>query len=322
MYSTTFRHPASVVQKSPAVAARLLSTTPGRPKIGKASSFGGVKIPGLPSKTNAFERAEYSPRTSGTTSTHPRSPPLIDRAARIDKYAQRLNSYRASQSPATAYPERTRSSKPGLSWLGDDEFESTGLAFKLARIQVQRRVAAEKPTGHFSPRKDINHRGDPGPGGVKNDERARTRVKASNNDNKKASGPKKDTPKKPKPKPEQAVPQPSPAPQLPAHVNMKSTDFASLFGASPSLSTAPSTTSTKPTPTDHTSRRVQLALEYRGGDYSRLVSSSLVTSQGSPLVYAESAMVRRKDLGSNRRNGALAIVQGMINKSAGSQPMT
>ena len=59
----------------------------------------------------------------------------------------------------------------------------------------------------------------------------------------------------------------------------------------------------KPTPTDNASRRVQLALEYQGGDYSRLVSNTLVTSQGNPLVYAERTMARRRELGPNGRNG-------------------
>jgi len=44
MYSTPLRHSASVVQKSPGVAARLISTAPARVKIGKASSFGGLEI--------------------------------------------------------------------------------------------------------------------------------------------------------------------------------------------------------------------------------------------------------------------------------------
>ena len=236
----------------------------------------------------------------------------------INKYARGLNGYKAGQSPATVYPEHARSSQPGLSWLGDDEFESTGLAFRLSHLSHLQRVAVRKPTGHSGPRRDANRHGNPGSGTGESNEKRRTRVEAFNNGNKKASRPKKDTPQESQPK--QAVLEPSPTPRQPAHVDIESTDFTSLFGASPSLSTTPSPTSTKSNPTDDASRRVQLALEYHGGDYSKLISSSLVTSQGSPLTYAESAMGRRRGLGSNRRNGALAIVQGMIAKSQGSQP--
>ena len=223
--------------------------------------------------------------------------------------------YDPGQSPATIYPERARSSQPGLSWLGDDEFESTGLAFRLARLQ---RVVAEKPTGHSGPRRDASRHENPSSRTGKNDEKPGTRVKVSNNGDKKASRPKRDTPRESQPK--QAVLKPSPIPKPPAHVDIESTDFTSLFGASPSLPAALSPSNTRTTPTDDASRRVQLALEYRGGDYSRLVSSSLVTSQGSPLTYAESAMARRRGLGSNRRNDALAIVQGMVVRSPSSQP--
>ena len=52
------RHSASVVQKSPGVAARLISTAPARVKIGKASSFGGLEI-----------------RASKTKHTHPLTSP-------------------------------------------------------------------------------------------------------------------------------------------------------------------------------------------------------------------------------------------------------
>ena len=179
-------------------------------------------------------------------------------------------------------------------------------------------MAAEKPAGHSGPRRDANRHGNPASRSGKNDEKPRTRVKALHNGDKKASRPKRDTPQKSQPK--QVVLEPSPTPKPPAHVDIESTDFTSLFGGSPSLSVASSPSNMKTTPTDDASRRVQLALEYHGGDYSRLVSSSLVTSQGSPLAYAESAMARRRGLGSNRRNGALAIVQGMVIKSPGSQP--
>ena len=269
---------------------------------------------GPPQNNNTPESTETSTGTSGTTSAAPPNPTVADKATII--YARRLNKFKVGQSPATVYPERTRSSQPGLSWLGDDEFESTGLAFKLARLHIQRE-AARKPTGRSEPPKRANKHGNPGPDIGKNVEKSRTRVKTSDSSDRKTSRPKKNTPQKSRPK--QADLKPSLVPQPPAHVDIKSTDFASLFGASPSLS-APSSTNTKTTPADDTSRRVQLALEYRGGDYSRLVSSSLVTSQGSPLAYAKSAMVRRRELGSNRRDGALAIVRGMINKSPGSQP--
>ena len=273
---------------------------------------------GPPPNKNASESTEIGPGTSGTTSAAPHNPTVVDNKATIHKYARRLDKYKAGQSPATVYPERMRSSQPGLSWLGDDEFESTGLAFKLARLHVQR-VAANKPAGDSGPRENANKHGNQSSGDGKNDEKTRTRVKTSSNTYRKVTRPKEHTPQRTRPK--QAVLEPSPTPQLPAHVDIKSTDFASLFGASPSLSATPSPMSTKSTPTDDTSRRVQLALEYHGGDYSRLVSTSLVSSQGSPLAYAESAMVRRRDLGYNRRNGALAIVRGMINKSPGSQPI-
>ena len=73
MYSTPLRHSVSVVQKSPGVAARLLSTIPGRVKIGKASSFGGVEI-------RASKTKRIHPLTSGTD-TRPsfvRSWPPVD----------------------------------------------------------------------------------------------------------------------------------------------------------------------------------------------------------------------------------------------------
>jgi hypothetical protein len=44
MYSASLRHSASVVQPPSGVAARLHSTVPGRVKIGRAGSFGGVEI--------------------------------------------------------------------------------------------------------------------------------------------------------------------------------------------------------------------------------------------------------------------------------------
>ena len=185
----------------------------------------------------------------------------------------------------------------------------------------------------------------PGSSPRRNDENSRARVKGSNNVDRKAFQPKEYISRKPQPKRAYATekteapktvrpgmstkpttphptPKLSPSPQTPVnpvHIDLKSVDFTSLFGVSPSISAAPST-STKATLTDDVSRRVQLALEYHGGDYSKLVSGSLVTSQGDPLLYAESAMARRRELGYKRRNGALRIVQGMIGKSQGSQP--
>jgi len=262
-----------------------------------------------PPKENTSGRSEARTVTPWSTSAS------VDNKASLNQYARQLNKYKAGQSPATVYPERARSPQPGLSWLGDDEFESTGLAFRLASLE---RVDVRKPTGHSNPRRDTNRHGNPGSGTRENDKTPRTRVKASNNGDKKASRPRKDRPQESQSK--QAVLEPSPTPRQPTHIDIESTDFTSLFGASPSLSTTHSSTSTKPTPTDDASRRVQLALEYHGGDYSRFISSSLVTSQGSPLAYAESAMARRRGVGSNRRNDALAIVQGMIAKSPGSQP--
>jgi hypothetical protein len=122
------------------------------------------------------------------------------------------------------------------------------------------------------------------------------------------------------PKASQKTIDPPPTPKTSVHLDFGSTDFTSLFAASDSLSDAPSSTGTKTTTTDAASRRVQLALELHGGDYSKLIPNGLVNSQGDPLVYATSTMARRKDLGPNGRNNALEIVRGMIGKSLGSQP--
>lgn len=208
-------------------------------------------------------------------------------------------------------------------------------------------MAASKPTGDSGSSKNVYKNRNPGSTPRRNDERPRIQAKAPDSTDKKASRPgeglaQKSQPKRvditkktetredaepgvsTKPATRHRTPKPSPAPRTPVRpvqVDLKSTDFTSLFGASSSPSVASSSTSTKTTPTDNASRRVQLALEYHGGDYSKLVSSCLVTSQGSPLVYAESTMARRRELGFNRRNGALGIVQGMIGKSQGSQPI-
>lgn len=298
---------------------------------------------GLSPKESHSEGTEISTGTSGTT-VAPSDPAVVNNGAGINKYARRLNKYKAGQSPATVYLERARSSQPGLSWLGDDEFESTGLAFRLARHQVQR-MTVSKPTGGFGSSKNASGNADLGSGPRGNNEKGRTRTKASEKIDNRASQPRRDLAQKSQPRRVYAMKseiprivkpsastgpaishptlKPTPAPQTPVRplqVDLESTDFTSLFGASPSLSAVPSSTNTKTTPADNVSRRVQLALEHHGGDYSRLISGSLVTSQGDPSVYAESTMARRRDLGPNRRNSALGIVRGMIGKSQGSQP--
>ena len=360
MYSTSLRHSASAIQKSPGVTPRLLSTTPGRVKIGKAGSFAGVEIrmsenkahisrqppelthdlhslvAGLPPK----EKASEGTGTLGPASTAPSDPTVVNNGTR---HARRSSNYADRRTPGTPHHKQTRSSQPGLSWLGDDEFESTGLAFKLARHHMQR-MAANKPTGDSGPSKNANKYANPGSGPRKNDGAARTWGKTSDNTNKRASQPKNDLTRKSQPRradttktttprtvrsgvstgPATSYPtlKPFSVPETPArtaHINLESADFTSLFGTSPPLSAAPSSTSAKTTPTDGASRRVQLILESRGGDYSRLVSGPLVTSQGDPSVYAERAMARRRELGSNERNRALGIIRGMIGKSQGSQ---
>lgn len=281
-------------------------------------------VAGLLPKKNAPESAKTSTETSGTTATAPSDPTVVNNEASIEKYAKRLNKYKAGQSPTTLHPARTRSHQPGLSWLGDDEFESTGLAFRLAS-----RLTASKPGGGSGPRNNANL----GSGPRKNHQKPRTRAEASDNAGKNGSQPRKDLARKPRSKQVDAkttkpslstgvaasrpTSEPSPAP---LQVDLKSTDFASLFGAFSSIPVSPSSTSTEATPTDNASRRAQFTLEQYGGDYSNLVSSSLVTSQGNPIVYAESTMARRRDLGPDRRNTALRIIQGMIGESQGSRP--
>ena len=206
-----------------------------------------------------------------------------------------------------------------------------------------RPVAASKPADGSGSSKNVKKNANSGSGPRKNDEKNRTRAKASNNADGNGSQPKKDAIRKHQPKQVYTIakaealetvnpgvstgpttphptPKPSPAPQIPVHVNLKSADFTSLFSASLPLSTAPSSTDTKAIPADDASRRVQLVLEHQGGDYSKLVSGSLVTSQGDPLLYAESTMARRRELGFKRRSGALRIVQGMVGRSQGFQP--
>jgi hypothetical protein len=78
-------------------------------------------------------------------------PYVTNNEASVNKYAKRLSEYKTGQSPVMAYPERTWSFQPGLSWLGDVEFESTGLAFRLAchhkqlRTLVRRRYTLRRP---------------------------------------------------------------------------------------------------------------------------------------------------------------------------------
>ncbi|KAF9778224.1 hypothetical protein BJ322DRAFT_1093757 [Thelephora terrestris] len=306
MYSTSLgRHSASVVQKPSGVAARLLSSTPGRVRISRAGTFAGVEIPAAPNSKDVKSEAS------------------------ANKPARRPNNYKAGQSPATFQPERTRTFQPGLSWLGDDEFESTGLAYKLARHHMQRE-AASKPAGGSGPDRNTNRNANAGSGPRTNGENARTRTKASNNFETEASQRRRDpshthlSKQRDPPKvetsqtarrPATSYPtlklKPSPVPQTPAHVNFESTDFTSLFGAS-SLPTTYTPTSQRIAPSDAVSRRVQLALEYRGGDYSNLAPKTLVTSQGDPLVYAANTLARRRDLGPNMRSSALEIVREMV----------
>ena len=254
----------------------------------------------------------------------------------LSRYANRLNKYQAGQSPTVVHPARRRTFQPGLSWLGDDEFETTGLAFKLARHHTQRQ-AANKLGRNSNSKMNPNGKVNPGFHPGRNDGKTQTRVTASDNAKKNVSQPKRGPPHNPRPKqadPPVAVnldvPQatatshqtlkPSPKPQTPTPIDFGLTDFTSLFGASPSLPDAPSSTITKINATDAVSRRVQFALEYHGGDYSKLIPDSLATSQGDPMVYAANTIGRRRDLGPNRRNGALEIVRGMIGKSLGPQP--
>jgi len=279
---------------------------------------------GLPSKENTSRRAETSTETSGTATTTPSDSTTTFNG---DKYVRRLNEYKAGQSPTTFHPSRTRTFQPGLSWLGDDEFESTGLAFKLARHHMQRVAAGKKSNPGWD--ESANRNANPGSGHRRNDQGPRIRTKTSHNAEKNTSRPRKELTKNPRsewapntslstePDTSYQTLKPSPAP---LRVDLESTDFTSLFGAPPSLSVSPSPTSTKITPADNASSRAQLALEQHGGDYSNLVSGSLVTSQGSPIVYAKSTMARRRDLGPDKRDAALGIIQGMIGKPQDSRP--
>lgn len=261
---------------------------------------------------------------------------VVNKEPNVDKYASRLKQFKAGQSPTTFRPERKRSFQPGLSWLGDDEFETSGLAFKLARHHM-RRVAENKLASASDSDKNASRDAEPGYGPRKGVERTKTRARASDRPGNEASNPRREyRPKKVDTTKTEAsrnvktgaakqqaasrpTLKPSPAPKMPVQVDLGSTDFTSLFGAPPSLSPKDLSTSTRITPTDATSRRVQLALECHGGDYSKLVPEPLATSKGSPIVYAASTLGRRRDLGPNMKNNALEIIRSMAGRSLGSQ---
>lgn len=263
------------------------------------------------------------------------------------KYANRLNKYKAGQSPAVLHPDRKRSFQPGLSWLADDEFESTGLAFRLARHYAQRSTRQR-----FADRSPVNRGEDTGSDPLRDNRRARTAAEDSNNAEQAISRPRSNLadnrarqrrehparthasnstrsfnetrssensrtanqPVTPRPTLER-----SPASQRPEHVDLGLTDFTSLFGASPTSSPESPSAEKRVTPADAASRRIQLTLEYHGGDYSRLVPDPSATSWRDPSVYAAITMARRRDLGPKRRSSALNIVQGMVGKPLGSQ---
>lgn len=60
-------------------------------------------------------------------------------------------------------------------------------------------------------------------------------------------------------------------------------------------------------------QRVQLAMEHKGGDYSRLLPNS-VAGEIAPVARAQATMGRRRDVGDRRRAGALQIVETMVGK--------
>ena len=91
----------------------------------------------------------------------------------------------------------------------------------------------------------------------------------------------------------------------PTTVNFETTDLESLFhkhsnSASDKLQAK--------------ARRIQLALERMGGDYSRLLPKAVEGREDNPVNRAQSAMARRRDIGINRRLGALNIVVNMVGK--------
>ena len=290
-------------------------------------------VAGLLSKGDGSESAKPSTGTSkmsGTITDVPSDPTVVANKAGMQRYARGLNKYKAGQSPTTAYPTQNWTFRPGLSWLGDDEFESTGLAFRLARHQVQRTAALKAAEGRDS-KNNTNKNASRGPGPRKSDNQPRVRKKPTGRADKDTQIPQPDQVDFVKTKaPKTAQPSLSKGPvtsyptvrpsSTPLRVDVNSTDFTSLFGTSPSLPTSPSSISMKRIPTDNAASRLQLALEQYGGDYSNLVSDSLVTSQGSPIAYAQSAMARRRDLGPDRRDIALGIIEGMIGKSQDSRP--
>jgi hypothetical protein len=62
------------------------------------------------------------------------------------------------------------------------------------------------------------------------------------------------------------------------------------------------------------SQRIQLVLERTGGDYSRLLPETIDGIEESPVNRARSAMARRRDIGINRRIGALRVVESVVGK--------
>jgi len=91
----------------------------------------------------------------------------------------------------------------------------------------------------------------------------------------------------------------------PTTVNFETTDLESLFHK-PSNSASGKLQAK--------AQRTQLALERMGGDYSRLLPQAVEGREDNPVTRAQSAMARRRDIGINRRLGALNIVVNMVGK--------
>ena len=286
-------------------------------------------VAGPLSMRDGSDSAKTSTGTSETTTDVPYDPTVVTDRDGMQRYARGLNKYKAGHSPTTAFPTNKWTFQPGLSWLGHDEFESTGLAFKLARHQKQRSAALEATEGS-NPQRDANKNTNRASGPRKSDYQPRARKKPADHRDKGAQIPqlgrvdvaKTKAPTTTKPglstglTTSHPTAEPSPAP---LRVDVNLTDFTSLFGASPSLPVPSPSISVESTPTGSAPSRLQLTLEQYGGDYSNLVSGSLVTSQGSPITYARSTMARRRDLGPDKRGIALGIIQGMISGSEDTQ---
>jgi hypothetical protein len=95
----------------------------------------------------------------------------------------------------------------------------------------------------------------------------------------------------------------------PTSANFEATDLDQLF-AKP-----------MPTPTEPASDkrqgifgRVQLTLEHKGGDYSRLLPKTIAGDKLTPVSCAQATIARRRDVGINQRIGALQIVESMVGK--------